>query len=141
MHNLLNCTCSDKFSSLAPFLLRVVVGAIFLAHGWQKLSGGVDGTAGFLGTLGFPAPELFAVLLIAAEVLGGAFLILGLFTHWAAKVLIIVSAVALVSVHLTKGFFVANGGYEFILLILVTVISVMITGPGRWSLDSKLRKH
>ena len=124
---------------LAPFLLRVVVGAIFLAHGWQKLSGGVEGVEAFLFGLGFPMAGLFAVLLIAAEVLGGILLILGAFTHWVAKILAFVALIALVVVHLPNGF-IGAGGYEFILLILVSCISIMITGPGRWSVDAKRRK-
>ncbi|MEK7511063.1 MAG: DoxX family protein [Patescibacteria group bacterium] len=140
MRNILQCNCGPKFAPVASLLLRVVVGVIFLVHGWQKLQGGIPGTAGFLGTLGFPAPEFFAVLLIAAEVIGGALLIIGLLTHWAAKILAIVSIVALVTVHLGKGFFVSGGGYEFILLLLVASLSVMAMGGGKWSVDAHLKK-
>lgn len=140
MRNILHCNCGPKFAPLASLFLRVVVGVIFLVHGWQKLQGGVPGTAGFLATLGFPAPEFFAVLLIAAEVIGGALLIIGLYTHWAAKILAIVALVALVTVHLGKGFSVATGGYEFILLILAASLSVMALGGGRWSVDAHLKK-
>ena len=126
-------------ADLAPFLLRVVVGAIFLAHGWQKFVGGVPGTEAFLAGMNFPLPGLLAVLLIAAEVLGGILLILGAFTHWTAKILAFVALVALVTVHLANGF-TGPGGYEFILLILVSCISLMITGPGKYSVDAKRRK-
>ncbi|HYF28770.1 MAG TPA: DoxX family protein [Candidatus Paceibacterota bacterium] len=140
MRNVLHCTCGSKFGALAALFLRVVVGVIFLVHGWQKLQNGIPGTAGFLATLGFPAPEFFAVLLIAAEVIGGALLIIGLYTHWAAKILAIVALVALVTVHLGKGFSVATGGYEFILLILAATLSVMAMGGGKWSVDAHLKK-
>jgi putative oxidoreductase len=109
-------------------------------HGWQKFAGGLDGVTGFLGTLGFPAPAVFAVLLIAAEVIGGALLILGLFTHWVAKILAVVALIALLTAHVTKGFFVSEGGYEFALLLFAACVSVAITGAGRWSLDSVWRK-
>lgn len=125
---------------LAPFLLRVVVGIIFIMHGWQKFTGGVEGVTGFLGGLGFPMPGIFAVLLIAAELGGGILLVLGAFTHWTAKILAIVSLIALVTVHLQNGFFMPTG-YEFILLILVSCIAIMLTGPGRWALDKQLRKR
>ncbi len=140
MRNILHCNCGPKFAALSALFLRVVVGVIFLVHGWQKLEGGVGGTAGFLATLGFPAPEFFAVLLIAAEVIGGALLIIGLLTHWAAKILAIVALVALVTVHLTNGFSLAGGGYEYILLILAATLSIMATGGGRWSVDAHLKK-
>lgn len=140
MRNILHCNCGPKFAALASLFLRVVVGVIFLVHGWQKLQGGVPGVSGMLASLGFPAPEFFAVLLIAAEVIGGALLIIGLLTHWAAKILSIVALVALVTVHLDKGFFVGAGGYEFILLILAASLSVMAMGGGRWSVDAHLKK-
>ena len=140
MKNILNCACADKWGGYAPFILRVATGLIFAAHGWQKLQMGVPGVSGFLAGLGFPLPDLFAVLLIAAELVGGILLILGAFTHWVAKILAVVALVALVTVHLGNGFFVSGGGYEFILLILAASVSVMITGPGKWALDMKLKK-
>lgn len=133
--------CTEKWGAAAPLILRVVVGAIFAMHGWQKLQGGVAGVSGFLGSLGFPMADAFAVILIAAELIGGILLILGLFTHWTAKVLAVVAVVALVTVHLGKGFFVNEGGYEFILLILAATVSILITGAGKYSLDAKMKKH
>jgi putative oxidoreductase len=138
--NILSCNCAGKWGAYAPLILRVVTGAIFLLHGWQKLEMGVPGVTGFLGSLGFPIPGFFAIVLIAAEILGGLFLILGLFTHWAAKITAFVALVALLTVHIGNGFYASEGGYEFILLILAAAVSVMITGPGKWALDSKFRK-
>lgn len=132
--------CAEKWGAFAPFFLRVVTGAIFVGHGlikWNVM--GLDGTTAMLAGLGFPAASLFAVLLIVAEVLGGALLILGAWTHWTAKILAFVALVALVTVHLKNGF-IGQGGYEFILLILAASVSLMITGPGKWSLDHKMHK-
>jgi putative oxidoreductase len=140
MRKILDCNCSARLGSLAPFVLRVATGAIFAMHGWQKFQGGIPQVAGFLGSLGFPMPELFAFFLIAAELVGGIFLILGLYTHWSAKILAVVSLVALVTVHMGKGFFVSDGGYEFIMLLLAATISLAITGPGRWTLRSIVGK-
>lgn len=140
MKKLIDCTCSGKWGDLAPLFLRVVTGLVFAMHGWQKLQMGVPGVAGFLGGLGFPAPELFAVLLIAAELGGGILLIIGAYTHWVAKMLAFVSLVALLTVHVSKGFFVSEGGYEFILLLLAASISVMVTGAGKWSVDAKMKR-
>jgi putative oxidoreductase len=140
MQNILECNCGGKWNGVAPLILRLALGVIFAMHGWQKLQGGVEGTAGFLSSLGFPAPEIFAVLLIAAELLGGIALILGFLTHWVAKVLALVAVVALLTVHVSKGFFVSGGGYEFILLILAASIALIFLGPGMWSLDKALFK-
>ncbi len=139
MKSIMNCTCADKWGSVAPLVLRVVTGLIFLLHGWMKITVmGIPGVTGMLTSLGFPMPEVFAVLLIAGEVLGGLFLILGLMTHWSAKVTAFIALVALVTVHLSKGFFLP--GYEFILLLLAASVSLMITGPGKYSLDAKMKK-
>lgn len=140
MRNILNCTCGDRVAALAPFILRVATGLVFAMHGWQKFAGGTAGVAGFLGSLGFPAPALMAVLLIAAELGGGILLILGLFTHWVAKILAFVALVAFLSVHATKGFYVSEGGYEFIMLLFAASVSLAITGAGKWSLDRAWRK-
>lgn len=135
MRNIFKCSCGSSLGSVAPLVLRVATGLVFFMHGLQKLQGGVAGVSGMLGSLGFPAPDIFAVILIAAEVVGGAALIVGLYTHWAAKILAFVALVALLTVHVTKGFFVSGGGYEFVLLLFAASISLAITGAGKWSLD------
>ncbi len=139
--NFLNCSAMlDKWKDCAPLILRVATGLVFAMHGYQKFTNGIDKTAGFLDTLGFPMATAFAVILIAAELLGGIMLVLGLFTRYTAKILAIVAIVALFTVHIGKGFFIAKGGYEFILLILAATVSIMITGPGKWALDSMMKK-
>ncbi len=140
MRNILSCVCGDKMSDVALLVLRVATGAIFAMHGWQKLQGGVPGVTGFLGGLGFPAPELFAVLLIAVELGGGILLMLGLYTHWIAKIFVFVSVIAFLAVHAKNGFFISAGGYEYIMLLFAASFSLMITGPGKWSLDKKMKK-
>ena len=130
----------DSWRGYAPTVLRVVTGIIFALHGYQKLEGGLPMVAGMLEGMGFPAPMLFAVLLITAELGGGIFLILGFLTRPSAKILAIVSLVALVVVHLKNGFFMATGGYEYILLLLAACVSLMFSGAGKWSLDGKLWK-
>ncbi|MBP9817038.1 MAG: DoxX family protein [Candidatus Pacebacteria bacterium] len=140
MQNVLDCSCVSRWNGIAPLILRVSVGLIFAMHGWQKLQGGLGQTAGFLDSLNFPAPEVFAFVLIAAELVGGIMLILGLFTHWVAKILAIVAVVAFATVHATKGFFISGGGYEFILLILAVSVALIFLGPGKFSLDGALKK-
>lgn len=131
----------EKYADLAPLVLRVLLGLILFVHGWQKLTEmGVDGTAGFLGSLGFPIPAVFAVILIAVEVLGGIALILGIFTHIAAKLALLVALFAFFVVHVKNGFFIQNGGYEFIILIFGAAFSLMMTGAGKYSLDAKMRQ-
>lgn len=141
MNSFLDCGCSSRWSGYAPLVLRVATGLVFAMHGYQKLTQmGLEGVSGFLAGLGFPLAGVFAVILIAVELLGGIALILGFFTHWAAKLAAVVALVGLVTVHLGKGFFVATGGYEFILVLLAASISLMITGAGAYSIDGIMKK-
>jgi putative oxidoreductase len=120
-------------------LLRVVVGLVFVVHGFQKLGFGLAGTAGFLGQLGIPAPSVAAALLIATELLGGLALILGLGTRFAALALAFSMLVALVTVHLPKGFFLPEG-YEYVLTLLAANIALAITGAGALAIDPLIER-
>ncbi len=139
MLHLIHCNWAKGCGDWAPLVLRLAAGVVFLAHGFQKYQMGVAGVSGFLASLGFPAPDLMAALLIGGEIIGGSLLILGLYARTAAMVSVIIATVALLTVHISKGFFIANGGYEFILLLLAASVSVLITGAGRYSLDRKLK--
>ncbi len=140
MRNIITGEWAAKHSDVALLFLRVTTGLVFFMHGWQKWEGGLAGVTAFLTSLQFPAPALFAVLLVGVEVIGGAALILGAFTRLAAKLTAIVAFVALLTVHVGKGFFVQNGGYEFILLLLAASLMILVVGPGSWSADKKFLK-
>ncbi|OHB18477.1 MAG: hypothetical protein A2854_04320 [Parcubacteria group bacterium RIFCSPHIGHO2_01_FULL_56_18] len=140
MRSIISGAWATKWHDEALLFLRVATGLVFFMHGWQKWEGGLAQTANFLLSLQFPMPDVFAVLLIATEVVGGAALILGAFTRLAAKLTGIVAIVALLTVHVSKGFFVSSGGFEFILLILAACVAILVMGPGSWSADKKFLK-
>ncbi len=122
--------------------LRVIIGVIFFVHGMQKLlMFGVEGTTGFLSSLGIPLAGVFAVILIAVEVLGGLALILGAFTRIVAVLVAITMLIALFTVHLGNGFFVSDGGYEFVLLMLVGGVTLTLTGAGALALDDVIAQR
>jgi len=128
---------------LGLLLLRLVVGLTMAAHGTQKLFGwfggyGLAGTGGFMETLGFVPGRRAAFFAGLAEGLGGLLLALGLVTPLAAALFLAVMLVAVITVHLGKGFFVTGGGYEYNLVLAAAAASVAFTGPGTWSLDSLL---
>lgn len=137
MRNILLCRCSDKWSGYAPLILRIGTGIVFFVHGVGKLLMGVTAVSGFLGSLGFPMPSIFAVILIAIEVVGGLALITGFMTHWAAKFTGLAMLVALLIVFAPKGL-VLGGEGGFVLLLLAASVSLMITGPGKFALDNLL---
>ena len=128
---------------LGIFILRLVFGLTLTAHSVQKLFGwfggpGIAGTAQMMEQLGFRPPRLQAV--VAGLVEGGAGLALaaGLLTPLAAAAFISVMFVAIVSVHLPKGFFVQNGGFEYTLALASGALAVAFTGPGAISADAAL---
>jgi putative oxidoreductase len=129
--------------SIGLFLLRLVVGLTFAAHGGQKLfgwfsGGGISGTASAMEQMGFRPGRLNALLAGLAEFGAGLALVLGLLTPLAAGVAVAVMLVAAVGVHLRNGFFLQNGGIEYTLVLAVSALSLAFTGPGTLSLDYAL---
>jgi putative oxidoreductase len=122
-------------------VLRVVVGIVYLAHGWQKLFGmGFHGVAGFFGSAGIPLPFVAAVIVTLVEFLGGIALIIGLFTRWAAALNGFDMIVAILLVHLKNGF-MKPGGFEHPLTLLAACIALVWLGPGAASVDGALAKR
>lgn len=136
---LLHCDCFKNMEGWAHLVLRVAVGVVFVAHGWQKW-GGLTEFGGFLDSLGVPLPGFFAIVVMLVELVGGAALIAGLFTHWAAKLLALDMLVAFFLVHWNNGIFVQNQGYELVLVLFAATVVLMIEGAGKWSLDKKWMK-
>lgn len=125
----------------APLALRIPVGIVFAAHGAQKLFGwfggyGLDGTGQFMGSLGLNPGYLMALLAGSAEFFGGLALLFGLLVRPAAAALAFAMLVAIFSVHVDKGLFMSNNGYEFALALLAASVALLIGGAGRLSLDS-----
>ena len=133
----------DPGSSWGPLALRFPVGLIFAAHGAQKLFGwfggyGLEGTGQWMGSIGLAPGYLMALLAGSAEFFGGLALVLGLLVRPAAAALAFAMLVAIFTVHIDKGLFVANNGYEFGLALVAVAASLVVTGAGRASLDAAL---
>ena len=121
-------------------VLRIFVGVIFAAHGSQKLfgwfgGGGLAGTAQWMESIGLGPGTLMAALAGGTEFFGGLALIIGLLARPAALGLSFTLLVAIFSVHIQNGVFMANNGYEFALALLGGTVAVLIEGAGKLSLD------
>jgi len=122
-------------------VLRVVVGVVFLAHGWQKLFQlGFHGVAGFFGGAGIPLPFVSAVIVTLVEFAGGIALILGFLTRFAAALNGFDMIVAILVVHLKNGF-MKPGGFEHPLTLLAACVALVMVGPGAVSVDGALAKR
>jgi putative oxidoreductase len=127
-------------AGFGPLALRIPVGIIFVAHGAQKLFGafggyGLEGTGQWMASIGLAPGVPMALLAGSAEFFGGLALMLGLLVRPAAAALAFAMLVAIFAVHIDKGLFLANNGYEFGLALLAVAVALAISGAGRVSVD------
>lgn len=132
-------------AGIAALVLRVPVGLILAAHGAQKLFAwfggyGLEGTGQWMASIGITPGFIMALLAGSAEFFGGLALVLGLLTRPAALVTAFTMLIAIFTVHINNGLFMANNGYEFGLTLFVVAIALMIQGGGKLSVDNWLLK-
>jgi putative oxidoreductase len=128
---------------LGLFILRVVLGVLFVGHGTQKLFGwfggyGPEGTGGYMESLGLRPGRRHAMAAGAAEAGGGALLTLGLATPVAAGAITGVMTTAIQTEHQGKGPWVSEGGFEYPLVVIAAMAVLADAGPGPLSLDEAL---
>ena len=119
--------------------LRIVLGFLFAAHGWQKFNEWtIAGTQASFAKMGVPAADVMAPAVAVLELAGGIALIVGILTRVVAALLALDMLGALFLVHAAAGVFAANGGYELVLLLAASAFALALTGAGRLSLDRAL---
>lgn len=130
-----------KNKSLGLLLLRLFVGGIFIVHGVQKLMN-MEGTINFFTQIGFNGFWAWVVALV--ETVGGALVVLGIFTQWASALLSIVLIVAIVTVKYKFGGPTLLGKFaagEVDLALLGSTLALMFAGAGRMSLSRWCKCH
>lgn len=131
----------------AVWLIRLMVGAVFLSEGIQKFlfPGDPDRGAARFEKIGFPAPEFTASFVASFEVACGVLIIAGLMTRLAAAPLIIIMLVAIGSTKIpilaSRGFWdMAHAGRTDYAMLLGSIY-LLIVGAGRWSVDAMLHER
>jgi putative oxidoreductase len=126
---------------VAFLIVRLIVGLALAAHGAQKLFGwfggpGLRATAGAFENLGFRPGIIFAWMAGLGEAGGGLLTLLGLGGALGPVLIVLVMIVAVGAVHISKGFFVSNGGWELNAAYVAGALAIAFAGNGAYSLDS-----
>lgn len=127
--------------TIGLLVLRIVMGLTVAAHGAQKLFGVFDGPglqnfAAMLESLGVKPGRYWAVVAAVAELAGGVLVAVGLFTPIASLVVASDLLVAILTIHLAKGFWSTKGGYEYPLTLVAGMLAISLVGPGRAAIDT-----
>jgi len=121
----------NRLQPLALLVMRLVLGAIMIAHGYHKVFGGFHHHMDMVGSLGLP--RSLAYLSTGTEFFGGIAIVLGLFTRFCSLAFVIEMGVAIWKVHFKNGL-MGNGGYEFPLALAATALALVCFDGGPWGL-------
>jgi putative oxidoreductase len=126
----------------ALLVLRVGLGVMFMAHGMQKAFGafggpGMQGFTQFCASLGFSPAWAWAYLAAYIELLAGLLVLLGAGTRTASALLFVLIVIAGFKVHVSKGFFLQNGGFEYVFVIAAVCLALALAGPGKFCVWGK----
>jgi len=125
--------------SLGLLLLRLAVGLVFIAHGWNHIFGGgkIAGTGRWFDSLGMRPGIIHAWTASLTELGSGVLLIFGFLTPLAGAGVVGVMLVAWITNHIKNGFFIfrPGEGYEYVMTLTFAGLALAATGGGKWSLD------
>jgi len=122
----------DRLQPLALLVMRLVMGAIMIDHGYHKVFGGMHAFVGMITSMGLPAWT--AYLSAFTEFLGGLMVLVGLFTRIAAAGICIDLCVAVLKVHLHKGL-IGSGAMELPLAVAAIAFALIFFGSGPMAFD------
>jgi putative oxidoreductase len=123
----------NRLQPLALLVLRLALGTIMIAHGWQKIADHMQGIMGAIQHMGLPT--FMAYLVVAAEFGGGILVLVGFLTRLAALAIFVDMLVAILKVHLPHGLFSSKGGFEFPMACAAIAFALIFTGAGPIAID------
>ncbi|MDO8554961.1 MAG: DoxX family protein [bacterium] len=123
------------YQLLALFVLRVILGLIFIGHGYSKLFKSFNATSTFFKSINLKPAKVWVWGVGITELLSGILMLLGFLTQIAAILILLIIAGALIKVKIKEKFL---GGYEFDLLVLAAALVVLFSGAGIFAIDIPL---
>jgi len=123
----------NRLQPLGLLVLRLVLGTVMIAHGYQKVFGGMPQFMGMLSHMGIP--PWMGYLTAAVEFGGGILIVIGFLTRLAALAFLVDMLVAISKVHWHNGLFSKNGGYEFPMMCAAVAFSLIWSGAGPIAVD------
>lgn len=120
------------YGFFAPLILRLVLGAVFMVHGYPKLFTGFSQTVAFFESVGIRPAKFWVLVVGIIEFFGGIALIFGFAVQPVAMLIAFNMLVAIVKVKFKQGF---AGGYEFDLALLAMALALVLTGAGAYAFD------
>jgi len=126
----------NKLHDITHWGLRASIGVIFLVHSLKKFDPNWQGW--LVDMAGLPAEMQLPIAL--AEFMGGIFLITGVLTRISASIFSIILLGAIFHIRWENGFLIADGGWEWDLVMLAVVLTIIVVGPGRISIAHLVKK-
>ncbi|RLL41336.1 DoxX family protein [Oceanobacillus piezotolerans] len=123
-------------NEIGSFLLRIILGVVFLANGITKFTGGIENTVGWFESIGIPG--FLAYIVGVIEVVGGIAIILGIATRLVSLLFGLIMIGAIFTVKLSAGFL---NGYVYDLVLLVIAIHMILNGSKLYSLGNLIFKE
>ena len=118
--------------------VRVMAGVILIVAGWGKLAGGIDGFAGGLTQMEFPAAAVLAPLVVAFELVGGLLILVGAGARWLGMVMILQFLIITFYLKLPDGGF---GAARLDLMMAAAGLMLVLAGAGKASVDERLARR
>ena len=115
--------------------LRAAIGAIFIVHSLKKFDPGFQE-----GIVSMGLPPEMQLPLALAEFIGGICLVVGVLTRVAASIMAVILLGAIFHIRWENGFFISDGGWEWDLVMLAVVLTIIVAGPGRISISHLVKK-
>ncbi|MEE9563541.1 MAG: DoxX family protein [Nitrosopumilaceae archaeon] len=125
----------NKLHDIAHWGIRAALGSIFLVHSLKKFD---PSWQDWLIQIGLP-PEMQLPIALA-EFIGGIMLLVGVLTRITASIFSIIVLGAIFHIRWENGFFVSEGGWEWDLVMLAALLSIIVAGPGRVSISHLVKR-